>query len=204
MKFEMSPNSLFAVLLRSPWWISFAITVGFIAIARAVLPAEYVVVGAFGSAPFFVIGCIAAWRQLRAPSAARVVAALSAIRGMPWATFSQAVEDAFGRDGHAVARHAGGAAADFELTKNGRVTLVNCRRWKAERTGIEPLRELVATREARDADACIYVTTGEVTANARTFAASNGVRILEGAELAVMMSRGERASAPKSSAALRR
>ena len=194
MNFEMSPNSLFAVLLRSAWWIPFAITAGFVMIAKAVLPAEYFVVGSLGSAPFFVIGCIAAWRQMRAPSAKRVAATLSAIREMSWSTFSAAIEDAFQRDGHAVVRLAG-TAADFEITKNGRVTLVNCRRWKAERTGIEPLRELIAARDARDAHDCIYVATGEITDKARTFAARNVVRILQGAELAGLMHRVGRPAA---------
>ncbi|MBW6494024.1 MAG: restriction endonuclease [Burkholderiaceae bacterium] len=191
MKFEMSPNSLFAILLRSSWWIGFAISAGLVAIAKAFLPAEYFVFGALGSAPFFVIGCITAWRQLRAPSAKSVAATLSAIREMPWSTFSGAIEEAFRRDGHDVTRHAG-PAADFKLTKNGRVTLVNCKRWKAVRTGMEPLRELIKARDACDADDCIYVAIGEVTDNARKFAAGNRVRIMQGAELAGLMPRVSR------------
>ncbi len=200
MKFEMSPNSLFAVLLRSAWWISFAITAGFVWIAKALLPAEYFVVGALGSAPFFVIGCLAAWRQLRAPSAKRVAATLAQIREMPWSSFAETIEDAFRRDGHVVVRLSG-TAADFEITKNGRVTLVNCRRWKAERTGIEPLRELIAARDARDAHDCIYLATGEITDKARTFAARNGVRILQGADLVGLLPRAGRPSARNSRAA---
>ncbi len=198
MKFEMSPNSMFAILLRSSWWIGFAISAGFVVIAKAFLPADYFVFGALGSAPFFVIGCITAWRQLRAPSAARVAAALSAIREMPWSTFSGVMEDAFRRDGHTVARHTG-PAADFKLTKNGRVTLVNCKRWKAVRTGIEPLRELIKARDACGAHDCIYVALGEITDNARKFAADSGVQILQGAELAGSMPRVNRPSMRSSS-----
>lgn len=186
MKFEMAHNSLFAILLRSPWWISFAITAGFVVIARALLPAEYVIYGALGAAPFFVIGCIAAWRQLRAPSASRVAETLAAIRAMPWSTFSGAIEDAFRRDGYVVARHTG-PAADFEVTKNGRIALLSCKRWKVARTGIEPLRDLRAARDARDAHDCIYVAAGEVTDTARAFAAANGVRLLQGTELAALL-----------------
>ncbi len=198
MKFEMSPNSLFAILLRSSWWIGFAITVGFVVIAKAFLPADYFVFGALGSAPFFVIGCITAWRQIRSPSAKRVAATLSAIREMPWSTFSGAIDDGFRRDGYAVAPHTG-PAADFELTKNARVTLVNCKRWKAVRTGIEPLRELIKARDACDAHDCIYVAIGEITTNARKFAADNGVHILQGAELAGLMPRLSRPSKRSSS-----
>ena len=67
----MAEKSLFAVLLRSPWWISFVV-VGLITLASGVLlPKEYFVVGALSGFPIFVVGCIAAWKQLRAPSHAR-------------------------------------------------------------------------------------------------------------------------------------
>ena len=67
----MSENSLFAVLLRSPWWISFVV-VGLITLtAGALLPKEYFVVGALAGFPIFVVGCIAAWKQLRAPNPAK-------------------------------------------------------------------------------------------------------------------------------------
>ena len=31
MKFKMAPNSLFAVLLRKPWWVSFVVAAVFTA-----------------------------------------------------------------------------------------------------------------------------------------------------------------------------
>ncbi|HYR33109.1 MAG TPA: restriction endonuclease, partial [Burkholderiales bacterium] len=73
--------------------------------------------------------------------------------------------------------------ADFELVQGSRSTLVACKRWKAMRTGIEPLRELEDARRAREAAECIYVATGEVTAQARAFAAERNIRVVEGAEL---------------------
>ena len=79
----MAEKSLFAVLLRSPWWISFVV-VGLITLASgALLPREYFVVGALSSFPIFVVGCIAAWRQLRAPSPDRVAEILDAVNSMP-------------------------------------------------------------------------------------------------------------------------
>ena len=60
MKFKMSENSLFAVLLRSPWWISFVV-VGLITLAAgALLPTEYFVVGGGEGFPIFVVGWTAA------------------------------------------------------------------------------------------------------------------------------------------------
>ena len=74
-----------------------------------------------------------------------------------------------------------------------RSTLVACRRWKAMRTGIEPLRELEDARRAMTqngaAPQCIYVATGEVTAQARAFADERNIRLIEGAELVRLATR---------------
>jgi restriction system protein len=133
--------------------------------------------------PFIVIGAYAAWQQLRAPSAEKTAATLESLRAMSWDEFSPALEDALRRDGYAVSRP-NIAGADLELAKAGRVSLVSCKRWKVARAGIEPLRELDAARQARDAHECIYVAAGEITDNAIAFAATNNIRLLHGAEFA--------------------
>ena len=33
MNFQMNPNSLFAILLRSPWWVSFVVALGVVLLA---------------------------------------------------------------------------------------------------------------------------------------------------------------------------
>jgi restriction system protein len=142
----------------------------------------------FAALPFIVIGAIAGWRQLRQPSRARVVDTLESVRTMSWGDFSGALEDAFRRDGYAVSRLAG-PAADFELTKGGRTSLVACKRWKVARTGIDPLRDLDEAKRARDAHECIYVATGEVTEGALKFAREKGIRVVHGAELAKLLPR---------------
>ena len=76
------------------------------------------------------------------------------------------------------------ADADFEATKGSRVTLVSGKRWKVARTGIKPLQELHAAMTVREADEGLYVAAGEVTEQARRFAASHRIRLLHGAELA--------------------
>jgi len=80
MKFPMAKNSLFAILLRSPWWISILVAAGIVMAARFVVSEVYAV---FAALPFIVIGGVAGWRQLRAPSAARVAETLEAVRAMP-------------------------------------------------------------------------------------------------------------------------
>jgi restriction system protein len=185
MKFRMHENSLFAVLLRSPWWISIAIAAGIVVAVRLIVPTSYAV---FAALPFVVIGAIAGWRQLRRPSASRVADTLEALRAMSWGDFSGALEDAFRRDGYTVSRLAG-PAADFEMTKDGRVALVACKRWKVARTGVEPLRDLDAARRAREAHESIYVAAGEITDGALKFAREKGIRVVHGAELVRLLPR---------------
>jgi restriction system protein len=186
---EMHKNSLFAVLLRSPWWISIAVAAGTAVLARFALakfsqPEIYAV---FVALPFFVIGAYAAWQQLRSPSAASIAATLEALRAMSWDEFAPALEAAFRRDGYVVSR-TNISGADLELTRSGRVCLASCKRWKVARTGVEPLRELEDARQAREAQECIYVAAGEITDHAAAFAATHDIRLLCGAELAQLVS----------------
>jgi restriction system protein len=185
MRFAMSRNSLFAILLRSPWWTSLLVAVGVVAVLRLVLPDIYAL---FAALPFMVIAAYATFQQLRAPSAAKVAQRLEALRAQPWEEFAGAMESAFRHDGYAVSR-LDGREADFELTKGGRTSLVSCKRWKAARTGIEPLRELDAARRRREADHCIYIAAGDVTENAVAFSAKSSITLLRGAELVRLLKR---------------
>ena len=157
-------------------------------LAKFDMPEPYAI---FVALPFIVIGCVAGWRQLRAPSAERVAGRLAALRDMSLEEFSTMLEQAFRRDGYEVKRLKN-AAADLELGKSGRISLVACKRWKADRTGVEPLRELAAARQARDAQECIYVAAGDITDNARAFAAQTNIRLLHDAELALFLQAASR------------
>jgi restriction system protein len=184
---KMHENSMFALLLRSPWWVSFIVAGITIALSRLmVMKFDFdQLYAVFIGLPFIVIGSVAAWRQLRVPSEERVAAGLQSLRAMSWEVFCGALEAAFKSDGYQVNRLAM-PGADLELTKAGRVSLVSGKRWKAAHAGVEPLRELQAVREARDAHECIYVAAGEVSDKAVAFAAANNIRLLRGAELALL------------------
>ena len=136
---KLPENSLFAILLRSRWWVSLLVGAGTFALARLLLPEAYAL---FAALPFIVIAVVAGWRQLRVPSSARIEAAMAELRAMPWEEFARALEQGYQRQGYAVKRVQG--AADFELERADRVLLVAAKRWKASSTGVEPLKELVA------------------------------------------------------------
>jgi restriction system protein len=182
----MAEKSLFAILLRSPWWISLAIAAAFGLASKALLPAQYFFFGALGGLPFVVIGVIAAWRQFSAPSTAHVVDTLARLEALSWRDFSAVVEQAFVREGYAV-RRLEGAAADFVLVKAGHTTVLGCKRWKAARLGIEPFQGLQAALGAHQADSALCIATGQVTDKARQFAAEHQIRVLQGVELAQLL-----------------
>ncbi len=186
MKLKMAPNSLFAILLRAPWWVSILLVVVFILVSGALLPAPYVAFGVMGAFPFLVIGLIAAWRQWHAPNPARLAEALSQAGAMSWRDFSSVIEQAFGRQGYAVTR-LDSTSADLRLLKGGRTTLVSCKRWKAASHGIDALRELVAAKEAQGAHECTYISLGAVTDKARRFAQEQGVDLMSGSDLAQLL-----------------
>lgn len=182
MKLKMAPNSLFAVLLRSPWWISMGIAVLLGAASHALLPAEYRLLGAMGGIPFAGIGFIALWRQLRKPSASQAEAISQAAARMTWPDFRDALERGFVRAGFVVTRVDQGA--DLEIKRDGRTTLVSAQRWKAARHGQEALQALHAAAQARGASGCIYVALGSFSPNAERFASQRQIELMQGESLA--------------------
>ncbi len=193
MQFKVPEKSLFALLLRSPWWVSILTAVAIFLIARLLLPERFVPYAAISGAPFLLIGIYLGWRQLRAPSTARIAATLEAIRAMSWSDFSAAIEAHYRNDGYAVKQFKG-AAADFAMEREGYTTLVSCKRWKAAGHGVEALRDLESARVKQDAREAVYVAAGEITDNARRFAAEKELRVIQGTELAQLL---RRSVAPK-------
>jgi restriction system protein len=155
------------------------------------LPESYALYGVFAALPFLVIGAYAGWQQLRAPSEKQIATTLESLRALSWEEFAAALEDAYRGEGYSVNR-TDIAGADLELAKSARVTLVCAKRWKVARAGIEPLRDLDAARHAREAHACIYVAAGDITDNARAFAAAQNIQLLHGEELAKYLLRKTR------------
>jgi restriction system protein len=181
----MAKRSLFAILSRSPWWLSVLIAAAVFMLVRQFMP-DYAALAS--TLPFLGIAAYAGWRELRVPNAERVADALAGLRALSWRDFASRIEDAFRRDGHTVVVLAG-SAADYELRKNGRFALLGCKRWKVAQTGVEPLRELLNAKQAADAHECIYVTAADLSPNARQFASRNGIRLLCEAELVAFLAR---------------
>lgn len=185
MKFRINERSLFAVLLRSPWWISLLIPVLMSMAAFALLSREYAVVVMLGTFPFLVVAAIAAWRQWRSPGAARLADALERAAAMNRGDFAAWLQQCYADQGYTVTR-VDGEAADFRLERQGQVSLLSCRRWKAASHGVEALRALQAACEQQGASG-IYLSLGPVSEAAARHAREHGLQLLHGHALARLL-----------------
>lgn len=154
-------------------------------IALAVLPERLKLAGALASFPFVVIGLIAAWRQLKQPSAAAIERTHNAVRSMDWTAFSAVLERALQREGYVV-EHSQRSGVDWETFKEGRRGVIFARRWKSAQLGIEVLRSLREAADAADCHDAIYVSLGEPSEAALKFAQSERVQIWGASELAAL------------------
>lgn len=174
MKFKMAENSLFAILMRNPWWVSMLIVIVFCLLCMAILPKDLRIFGMMGTFPFFITGAVAFKRQWGKPSAAKLQTELDRLSALSWRDFSAELEAKFVKQGFEVTRLNTGTA-DFKLEKAGHITLVTAKRYKAATHGLEALQALVTQQEAQAADKAMYVCLSPVTAQAAKFAKEKGV-----------------------------
>ncbi len=185
MKFKMSDKSLFAILLRSPWWYSFLIAALLTLLARVFLPEAYVAVGMLSAFPFAIIGIMAAWRQRDKPSPESISQALSTLEKMSWKEFSSLMAQAFALQGFSVVR-LDSTSADLQLEKFGKTTLVSCKRWKAATLGVEVLKDLKALQTSQDATYAACISLSLPTGVALKFAKDNAIQLICQDDLAAL------------------
>lgn len=186
MRLKMNQNSLFALLLRSPWWVSMLIAAVMVALAMALLPELYKLVGALSATPLVVVGLVAAKRQWGRPSSASIDNTATALAAMPWPAFAELLVKGFERGGHSVQRE-NSEVVDFVLQRQGRSTLVLAKRWKSARIGLETLRALQAERARRDAAEAMLVCLDSPSDSARDFARQQNITLCQAAGLAQLL-----------------
>ncbi len=185
MKFKMSDKSLFAILLRSPWWYSFLIAALMMLLSRVFLPEALRPVGMLSSIPFVVLALIAAWRQRDTPSSDRVSMALDQLSNMTWKQFLPIIEKAFVHQGFSVTL-LNSNSADLQLEKSGRITLVSCKRWKAATLGVETLRDLKSLQFSEEASYAACISLSLPTGVALKYAKENAIQLICQDELALI------------------
>jgi restriction system protein len=185
VNWSLPKNSLFAILLRSPWWKSLGVALILALVAAALLPDRLKLAGALASFPFVVIGLIAAWRQLKQPSASAIERTAHGVRDLDWAQFRGLIEAALSRNGYVVERSKI-EGVDFETFKEGRRALILARRWKSAHIGIEALRALRQAADQADCQDAVFVGLGEPSEAAAKFADSSRVDLWQASRLAAL------------------
>jgi len=112
------------------------------------------------------------------------------LRALPWQDFENLVGEMFRREGYKVSERGGGGAdggVDLELHRNGRRTLVQCKRWQERVVKIQMVRELWGVVSHEGAQAAIFVTSGRYTADCLDFARGKDYRLITGEELLVLI-----------------
>lgn len=183
MAFKMAENSLFAILLRSPWWYSVLIALFVIALSTMIARGQFLVVGISLAVPFLGIAGYSAFKQLQRPSPKRVAEVAAQARKMSAVQVAEKIAANYEQNRFEAEKFKGNAA-DMVLTRGYRKILLCSKRFKAANTGIEPLKQLVAAGENAEANAYLYVALGEISANARSFAKDNDIEFIQAALLA--------------------
>lgn len=188
VKFKMAENSVFAILLRSSWWISVVVGAIIALLCVALLPKDIKFVGAAGSLPFFIIGIIAAKRQWKEPSAAQSEALLAKATMLPSRDLLAWLTRAWQAEGYTVIARKQ-ADADLELTRGDEITLVLTKRSKAAVHGVEPLRALYDAARQASASSAYVLLQGELSDNARLFARDHNIAVLQNKELVALLAK---------------
>lgn len=192
-------RGLLVELMDAPWWLGAAITVVVYAAcinATRIVTFDSPLMASFNnllglleswalyvSLPFAMASIIAVFKGWRRRQLLERQTDIDSIRNLSWQDFEILVGEAFRRQGYAVEENGGGGAdggVDLRLRKNGKVTIVQCKRWKTQKVGVSPIRELFGLMTAEAANGSIFVCSGSYTKDATQFADQNGLLLIDG------------------------
>lgn len=139
----------------------------------------------------FIIGaCVSSFKAKNRVKLLDKQSGIESIRDMSWQDFELLVGEAFRRKGFEVRKVGGGGAdggIDLVLTKNGKKSIVQCKRWKTFSIGVPLIRELYGVMTSERANDCIFVSSGNYTAEARLFTEDKPIWLIDGNELLEMI-----------------
>jgi restriction system protein len=185
-------------LVKFPWWVS----AGLAGLAYIFL---IIFAGALPDRPLFnplaplmkklapfvafvllVVAVVSAYFQFRKGRLLERQTGLGSVGELSWRQFESLVSEAFRRDGFLVLDNiedGPDGGVDLTLSKNGQVVFLQCKHWKARSVGVKVVRELSGVMAARGVKHGIVVTYGDFTSEAREFAKSNSITLIDGPRL---------------------
>lgn len=135
-----------------------------------------------------VAALISALRRSQAASIHQGVEArgIDAIRRLSWSQFERLIGEVFRRKAYEVeeaGKRGGDGGVDLSLTRNGRKYFVQCKHWRSQSVGVTVVRELNGVVAARGASGGFVVTSGAFTQEARAFAGTCSIELIDGEQL---------------------
>lgn len=215
-------NDLFDVTASLPWWagvllagLSFALLhalagpldmgspkdaaeIGHAAAANLVRVIAHI--GQYVLPLIFLFAAVASvLTRRRSRKVLEATSSLQAVRDLSWQDFERLIAEAFRQQGYAVTESGGGGpdgGVDLVLRKDGERYLVQCKHWRALKVGVPVVRELFGAMAAQGAVGAFLATSGKVTAEGKAFAQGRNVTVIEGDDLARLLSTASRATPP--------
>jgi restriction system protein len=196
-------EGIFDTLARLPWWVS-VVVAGvayvffrweFLALAGQSLFLTALVQAVQANALllaclFLIPAPIAFFKASRRRKLLDSQTDIASLRATSWQDFELLIGEVFRRQGYSIEERGGSAAdggVDLVLRKDGKTTVVQCKRWRDVKVGVQPMRELFGVMHADGADAAIAVSCGSYTAEAKQFTEGKPIRLIDGEELTWMV-----------------
>lgn len=111
--------------------------------------------------------------------------AVAPIQDLSWSEFERLVAEHYRRQGYAVNTGQGGAdgGVDVRMTKGGETFLVQCKNWRAQKVGVDVVRQLYGVMAATGATGGFVVASGTFTDPAKEFCRGRNIELVNGADI---------------------
>jgi restriction system protein len=205
-------ENILDLLSQCPWWVSVVLS-GIVYVAlRFILPTiEFkgpFLKGLAGAAPRLAVPLgltlvipapIAFFNSLRKKKLLDKQRDLDSIKCLSWKEFEELIAEAYPRKGYSVVENYGvgpDGGIDLVLRKAGNLFLVQCKHWKTQKVDVRVVREMYGLMAAERASGVIVITSGLFTQEAKTFAEDKAIDLVEGYQVADLISSAQRKPFP--------
>jgi len=197
----MSRNnpSLLKAFSYLPWWVSVIAGISVYVGLKFVFPnleISNLYISSFAAAAQNVAGMLASLFLIPAISSIfmgnkrkqliKQQSSIETLRETSWSDFEVLVGEAFRRKGFAVQENmVGGADGGIDLTlrKDGKLHIVQCKRWRNSKVGVSIVREMFGVLQASKAVSVYVVSSGHFTKDAIKFAKGLPIALINGEQL---------------------
>lgn len=185
-------------LIRHPFWVSIIFTGGvllfsFIApgfIHNSRISNSVIVLSYWFSGYILLVGLYGLFSRILRRNLLNSQKDLQAISKLSWQEFENLVCDIYRKQGYKVQEFGGPRAdggIDAKIWKNGKIGIVQCKHWKRTSISVSLIREHYGVLMSESAQEGKFITLGDFTRSAKTFAANKPIELITGIQLVAML-----------------